>query len=140
MGVCAKTGRTIQEQATADYCPAGRFGNGEPVEPVPAQSIAVPRNQWPFVVRVLASRKAEGERGVGDTAKRLLHKMGADGLAWLYEKATGRDCGCGDRQEKLNRLYPYESEQPGAAQGPQPGGEEHHPEDDGDNAGGAPQP
>jgi hypothetical protein len=80
-------------------------------KPVP---VAVPRDRWPFVVRVLAARAKAVEKGVGDTAKRLLLRMVADGLAWLYEKATGRPCGCADRQAKLNALYPYESEQAGA--------------------------
>jgi hypothetical protein len=75
--------------------------------PPPRPYAPAPRSEWPFVVRVLAARRQDGEAGVGDTAKRLLHRMGADGLAWLYEKATGRDCGCANRQERLNRLYPY---------------------------------
>lgn len=102
-GACACTvdGVDIAEHVRQGHCPhpdGSRFGPSKP---------AAPRERWPFVIRILAARKIDGEKGVGDTAKRLLHKMGADGLAWLYEKATGRPCGCSDRQAKLNQLYPY---------------------------------
>jgi hypothetical protein len=90
-----------------EYVERRRLDDRGATPPKPSPSSAVPPQKWPFVVRVLASRRQAREVGVGDTAKRLLHRMGADGLAWLYEKTTGRDCGCGDRQERLNHLYPY---------------------------------
>lgn len=123
MGPCACTvdGVDIIHHTEADYCPypsAPRYGDGVrpggwdalpkagESEAVPVQQ-PVPRDAWPLAVRVLASRGRDGERGVGDTAKRLLHRMGADGLSRLYEKVTGRDCGCGDRQERMNLMFPY---------------------------------
>jgi hypothetical protein len=46
-------------------------------------------------------------RGLGDTVARLAHYVGADKLAQAYTSLTGRDCGCQQRQEALNRLVPY---------------------------------
>ena len=109
---CDRTGKDIREHQKAGDCPLFPppvpDDQSPPIpKPAPPMIRAVPVERWPFVVRVLAARKTEGEAGVGDTAKRLLAKMGAESLAWLYEKATGRPCGCGDRQGRLNLLFPY---------------------------------
>ena len=44
--------------------------------------------------------------GLGDTVADLTHLTGLDKLAGLYEQITGRSCGCKDRQEWLNQLFP----------------------------------
>lgn len=122
---CPQDGVDIIDHAAAGYCPLAKYGGARPDDwdrrpkalaqltplriTVPA-SVVVPREKWPFVIRVVARQKKDGDKGVGDTAKRILHRMGADGLAWLYEKATGQPCGCPDRQAKLNALYPYDQE------------------------------
>jgi hypothetical protein len=48
-----------------------------------------------------------GSNGLGDTVADLAHLTGVDQLANSYEKITGNSCGCKDRQEKLNLLFPY---------------------------------
>lgn len=112
---CPVDRRDIVRHVAANYCPAGYFGttekpegfDDEPQTEPESVVVAVPRDQWPTLIRIIAASRKEGEAGAGDTAKRVLHHLGADALAWLYEKATGRECGCADRQAKLNRLYPY---------------------------------
>jgi hypothetical protein len=54
-----------------------------------------------------------GSDGLGDTVADLAHLTGMDQMAKTYEQVTGNSCGCKDRQEKLNRLYPYTSAKSG---------------------------
>ena len=42
-------------------------------------------------------------RGIGDTIKRLAVATGVDALV----KKVAGPCGCKERQEKLNELFPY---------------------------------
>ena len=58
------------------------------------------------ITGTLPESEAEA-RGLGDTVARLAHYVGADKLASAYSAITGRDCGCQQRQEALNRLVPY---------------------------------
>tara|TARA_S200000501_G_scaffold375568_1_gene427956 strand:+ start:3620 stop:3994 length:375 start_codon:yes stop_codon:yes gene_type:complete len=46
-------------------------------------------------------------KGLGDTVKKAARYLGLDKLAKEYEKATGKDCGCDDRQASLNRYFAY---------------------------------
>ncbi len=45
-------------------------------------------------------------QGLGDTVADLAHLTGMDQLAKLYEELTGKDCGCEDRRQTLNNLFP----------------------------------
>ena len=36
-----------------------------------------------------------------------MEKKKSKGLGDTVAKATGKDCGCGKRQDTLNRLFPY---------------------------------
>ena len=45
-------------------------------------------------------------QGVGDTVADLTHLAGIDRLAETYEMLTGKPCGCQERREKLNFLFP----------------------------------
>lgn len=43
-------------------------------------------------------------KGLGDTLEKVFKKTGIDKVAkWVL----GEDCGCDDRKEKLNYLFPY---------------------------------
>jgi hypothetical protein len=44
--------------------------------------------------------------GLGDVVADVTHATGLDKLAHLYEQTTGKDCGCKERQEKLNQMFP----------------------------------
>tara|TARA_B100001093_G_scaffold250778_2_gene240221 strand:- start:1083 stop:1253 length:171 start_codon:yes stop_codon:yes gene_type:complete len=45
--------------------------------------------------------------GFGDTVANTMHRLGVDRLAHKYSQATGKDCGCKGRQDKLNKIFPY---------------------------------
>lgn len=81
-----------------------------------ASIAALPRDRWPLWAREIVKHAADGETGVGDTAKRLIAASHFDTLAtiasWL-----GIPCGCSARHARWNKLYPYQS-QPATAQQP----------------------
>lgn len=43
-------------------------------------------------------------KGLGDTVEQVLE---ATGIAKIAKWALGEDCGCDERKEKLNKLFPY---------------------------------
>ena len=45
--------------------------------------------------------------GLGDTIAKITKNTGLDNLAKIYTQLTGRDCGCSNRQDALNKLIPY---------------------------------
>ena len=47
-------------------------------------------------------------RGLGDLVEKVTEKTG---IKSLVEKVTGKDCGCGKRRDKLNKLVPFRGEQ-----------------------------
>ena len=49
----------------------------------------------------------EAGEGLGDSVAEFTHLTGIDHLARFYEQATGKNCGCEERKELLNRLFPY---------------------------------
>jgi hypothetical protein len=67
----------------------------------------LPMAEWPRWARWLERRRRPGERGIGDTLTRLLDTRG--GAAWKrwYKAILGRECGCGERGERMNRAFPY---------------------------------
>ncbi|QDP56245.1 MAG: hypothetical protein GOVbin3009_12 [Prokaryotic dsDNA virus sp.] len=46
-------------------------------------------------------------KGFGDTVHKAAKLIGADKVAKTYEKVTGKPCGCQERRDSLNRLFPY---------------------------------
>lgn len=58
---------------------------------------------WVRLVKML--RKPE-DKGVGDTVQRIAAKFGGERFkAW--SKKLGMPCGCTERQEEWNRIWPY---------------------------------
>ena len=49
----------------------------------------------------------EKSKGLGDTVAKITKATGIKKVVDTVAKATGRDCGCGIRQDTLNRLFPY---------------------------------
>jgi hypothetical protein len=43
---------------------------------------------------------------LGDKVYDFTHATGLNKLAEAYTQVTGRDCGCSQRQELLNQLFP----------------------------------
>ena len=50
------------------------------------------------------STKSTKAKGLGDTVEQVLE---ATGIAKVAKWAIGEDCGCDERKEKLNKLFPY---------------------------------
>lgn len=51
-------------------------------------------------------RPPKKSKGLGDTIAKITHATGLDKLTtWI----AGEDCGCEERQERLNRLFPYKT-------------------------------
>ena len=51
-------------------------------------------------------------KGLGDTIKKFTSATKIDKLAKKIAKAVGKDdCGCDERQEKLNKMLPYKTEE-----------------------------
>jgi len=46
-------------------------------------------------------------KGLGDTVAKITKVTGIKKVVDTVSKATGKDCGCGKRQDTLNRLFPY---------------------------------
>lgn len=63
-----------------------------------------------LVERIQQRATTTPSRGLGDTIASLTAATGLDELAALYTSITGRDCGCKDRQEALNKLFPYRTQ------------------------------
>jgi len=46
-------------------------------------------------------------RGLGDDIKKITSAIRLDELAKKISDLTSSDCGCEERQEKLNKMFPY---------------------------------
>lgn len=72
-----------------------------------AERAAVAPEKWPKLVKLIARFRQPADKGIGDTLARNLAKFGAKSMAHAYTMITGADCGCENRQKKLNDAYPY---------------------------------
>jgi NAD(P)H-nitrite reductase large subunit len=52
----------------------------------------------------MAKRKS---KGLGDTIEQITEATGIKKVVEAISEATGVDCGCGERKELLNKLFPY---------------------------------
>ena len=48
------------------------------------------------------------DKGLGDTIERITKATGIDKVA---KKVLGDDCGCEERKQKLNKMFPYKVRQ-----------------------------
>jgi len=46
-------------------------------------------------------------KGLGDTIKKITKATGIKKVVDTISKATGKDCGCEDRKNFLNKKFPY---------------------------------
>ena len=46
-------------------------------------------------------------KGLGDTIDKITTATGIKRVVKAVSKATGKDCGCAARREKLNKAMPY---------------------------------
>lgn len=47
-------------------------------------------------------------RGLGDTIEKFTTATGIKKVVDTVAKATGKDCGCKERRDALNRAFPYQ--------------------------------
>lgn len=47
------------------------------------------------------------DRGLGDTIERITTATGVKKVAETISKKMSKDCGCGQRRDSLNRMFPY---------------------------------
>jgi hypothetical protein len=46
-------------------------------------------------------------KGLGDTIDKITTATGIKKVVYSIAEATGKDCGCAERRDKLNRVFPY---------------------------------
>jgi len=46
-------------------------------------------------------------RGIGDSIEKFTKATGLKAVVNKVAKATGKDCGCSDRRDSLNRKFPF---------------------------------
>ena len=55
----------------------------------------------------MAKGRKKKSEGLGDTIEKITTATGIKAAVEMFSKATGIDCNCDARKEKLNRLIPY---------------------------------
>jgi len=50
------------------------------------------------------------DKGFGDTLARIFTTTGVKAVVDKISEVTGKDCGCSERQETLNELFPYKKD------------------------------
>jgi len=58
---------------------------------------------------ILRKAKMSKSRGLGDDIKKITSAIRLDELAKKISDLTSSDCGCDERQEKLNKMFPYKN-------------------------------
>lgn len=48
-------------------------------------------------------------RGLGDSIEKITKATGIKKVVDKVSKATGNDCGCRERRDTLNRMFPYKN-------------------------------
>jgi hypothetical protein len=48
-------------------------------------------------------------KGLGDTIEKITKATGIKKIVDTVSNATGKDCGCDKRRDKLNRIFPYDN-------------------------------
>ena len=51
--------------------------------------------------------KKNKSKGLGDTIEKITKITGIKKVVEKVSEVTGKDCGCDERKETLNKLFPY---------------------------------
>ena len=51
--------------------------------------------------------KEKKSKGLGDTIEKITKATGIKKVVEKISKVTDKDCGCNERKDTLNRLFPY---------------------------------
>jgi len=54
--------------------------------------------------------RSKKHRGLGDAIEAATRATGIKSVVEKVSEITGRDCGCGNRKEALNKLVPFNQE------------------------------
>ena len=63
--------------------------------------------EWPIWAKTVSLARSEKDKGVGDTIARTIGIVGGHKYREWFKRITGRECGCRERQDNLNKLFPY---------------------------------
>lgn len=66
-----------------------------------------PRNPFGMFARGFKLLRTPEDTGLGDTISRLVGPVGGDAYKKWFLEVFGKPCGCSERQEHLNKLFPY---------------------------------
>ena len=53
------------------------------------------------------AKRGRKPKGAGDVVEKITKATGIKKVVEIFSEATGIDCGCEERKEKLNKLFPY---------------------------------
>ena len=67
---------------------------------------------WPIWARILSRRRADGDRGVGDTVERVVGLIGSEPFAFWHYCVFGAARPHPKCPARWNKLYPYPALQP----------------------------
>ena len=51
--------------------------------------------------------RTKKSKGLGDTIEAITEATGIKKVVEVFSEVTGLDCGCNERKEKLNKIFPY---------------------------------
>ena len=49
-------------------------------------------------------------KGLGDSIEKITKKTGIKSVVNKISETTGKPCGCGERRDTLNKLFPYKTQ------------------------------
>ena len=79
----------------------------EPSTSAPPPHRSMSPEEFPVWAKAIRLLKKDGHKGIGDTVESLIGHKNSTAFKEWYRNTFGKDCGCKDRKEWLNRMYPY---------------------------------
>lgn len=76
----------------------------------PNRTAEVPRQEWPTWAKLLALVGTDSDKGIGDVIARTIGPFGGEAYKKWYELLFQKPCGCAERQDNYNALYPLNLE------------------------------
>jgi hypothetical protein len=92
----------------ADADNASLHSSGGQPAVVVQEAQPIPRAKWPAHIKALALLARPEDRGIGDVIARTVGPIGGDLYKEWHQKIFGKPCGCSDRQDNYNQLYPLQ--------------------------------
>ena len=70
------------------------------------KSVQIEPEPWPLAIAPLKLLAISTDRGAGDIINRVIGPIGGNAFKVWFKRLFGKDCGCGHRQEVLNKRWP----------------------------------